>query len=91
MREPGRIAADRHRRLDLERRRVDDRHLVGVRVGAEDAAGLLVEADVDRLSAGLDLGDHLVRLEIDDRDEVAARAGDERASPRDIDRDPLGI
>ena len=35
--------------------------------------------------------DHLVRLEIDDRDEVAARARDERAPPRDVDGDSLGV
>ena len=38
-----------------------------------------------------DLADDLVRLEVDDRDEVAARAGDERAPSRDVDRDPLRV
>jgi hypothetical protein len=60
-------------------------------VGGEDAAGLLVEADVDRLGAGRDLGDDLVRLEVDDVDEVAARARDEGTAAGDIDRDPLRI
>ena len=91
MGQAGRIAADRHGGLDLERRRVDDRHLVGVRVGGEDAACLLVEADVDRLVAGRDLADHLVRLEVDDRDEVAARARDERAPAGVVDGDSLGV
>src|SRR5207302_2446860 len=65
--------------------------LVGVRVGGEDAARLHVEADVDRLRAGLNLGDHLVLVEVDDRDEVAARARDERAAPCDVDGDSLRI
>ena len=62
-----------------------------MRVGREDTAGLLIEADVDRLVAGGDLADHLVRLEVDDGDEVAARAGDERAAAPDVDCDSLGV
>jgi hypothetical protein len=89
--EPGGIAANGHHGLDFERRRIDDRHLVVVRVGGEDAARLLVEADVDRLVAGGDLADHLVRLEVDDRDEVAARARHERAPALDVDRDALRV
>ena len=91
MRQAGRIAADGHGRLDRERLRVDDRDLVGVRVGAEHATGLLVEADVDRLGAGRDLRDDLVRIEVDDGDEVAARARDEGAPPDRVDRDALGV
>src|SRR5207248_768254 len=45
VREAGGVAAYGNSRLDLERRRVDDRHLVGVRVRREDTSRLLIEAD----------------------------------------------
>ena len=91
VRQAGRIAADRHGRLDSERLRVDDRDLVGVRVGAEHAACRRVEADVDRLGSRRDLRDDFVRIEVDDGDEVAARARDEGAPPDRVDRDSLRI
>ena len=62
-----------------------------MRVGGEDAAGPLVEPDVDGLLAGADLADHLVGLEIDDRDEVAPRAGHVGAAALDVHGDPFGI
>jgi hypothetical protein len=75
----------------VQRLRVDDRDRVRVCVRGEDAVGPGVEHDVDRLRSHLDPIEHGVRVQVDDGDEVAARAGDIRPVAARVDRDPLGV
>ena len=62
-----------------------------MRVGGEDPVGRRVVDEVDRLRADGNLRDGLVALEVDDRDPVAARAGNVGATARDVETDAFGI